>query len=139
MCKPIEYVSRRDSRRLGISLARGVMTSLATILLSACSSTPYAVPPNTPTSIAAHCSNLAGLGIGNASADVRVPSATDMADGMPGSADNTIEDARQAEQQSANKALPSDVVFYRCLVSNGIVLEPSQQAVLDDWKESSQQ
>ncbi|HNP34865.1 MAG TPA: hypothetical protein PKK10_03325 [Woeseiaceae bacterium] len=54
-------------------------------------------------------------------------------DNVPGSADDLIQEVKEAKQSAKSGQPPGDVLFYECLESNGVELEPAQRAVIDEW------
>ncbi len=56
----------------------------------------------------------------------------------PGSTEDIIEDAKAAEEDSKGVRWPEEAMFYQCLRGNGVLLEPAQKAVLDEWVKQNQ-
>lgn len=62
--------------------------------------------------------------------------------GDRGSGDDVIEDARRAEAEAGREGLagwPEEVLVYRCLLSQGVVLTPEQADRLAEWERRLEQ
>lgn len=101
---------------------------LLAAILGACVAQSWAIPEGAPESVVEACR---GEVMSN-SADQQDPLQQQRND-MPGVGDDLMHDA-MTEKQSTRSGLPPDeVLFYQCLESNGVTLEPEQLGVIDDW------
>jgi hypothetical protein len=96
--------------------------------LGACVAQSWTIPEGAPESIVEACR---GEVMAN-SADEQDPFQQQRND-MPGVGDDLMHDA-MTEKRAVRSGLPPDeVLFYQCLESNGVTLEPEQLGVIDDW------
>lgn len=108
MTEPATRATHRTRRSTNVGrLAAAALTGVAAV---ACVSSPEATPAGTPAEIEEFCRELAAI-----STPPAPPSPSERATDMPGSADETIEAAQQAEQDRGLDPVTEESVYNSCI------------------------